>query len=131
MEIQRMSGALFRLLGQRIRFDGERLSRLAEALATDLHTAGFRLPARRQNTEAIASKIYDDLLPAARALPEFRTVPLVKLRERMAVMSLVIAARGYRKVVTALLCAAGLFLLELQPISPWQVVLANRAAPAP
>jgi hypothetical protein len=97
-ETQRMTGALFRMLGQRLAIDGEQLNRLSSLLAEDLHAAGFRLPQRRQSAEAVAATIYDDLLPSLRAMPEYAGVPRDKLRYRLAALSLVMASRGYRRV---------------------------------
>jgi hypothetical protein len=107
LEIQRMSGALYRLLGQKLELDCERLNRLAEGLANDLHGAGFRLPVRRAPVEQVATAIGQELFPAVRALPEFANVPSSTLRQRVAVTSLVLAARGYRKVLALLACVHG------------------------
>jgi hypothetical protein len=99
LEIMRMSAVLFTFIGRRIPLDGERLNAIVNQLAPELYDAGFRLPNRRVIPDDLARQIASELYPAARALSEFRNVPSASLRRRVGIMSLVIASRGYRKVV--------------------------------
>lgn len=106
----RLQWAIWKVFGPKVQLDGERMQRLAEALACELYSAGVRLPIEPRLEEVVA-----EVLPAlAREYPD---VPLDALRARSHRSMRVLLALGFRKCVSYLPLATALVLERLETFS--------------
>lgn len=98
MAVLRIQWALWKVLAPRIVMDSERFNRLAESLAQELYDSGVRFPPPLA-PPIVAARLEEDITHLIRTTQEWRNDPKRRVVERVKLVALHLAGRGWRHIV--------------------------------